>query len=538
MRTVFLILTLLVPSLSQRVSAANQLGLLPLHDLGPSRSYQGAPGGLYPGSNTIPGSHLQAGLAEAARILPRNCAGTVDPTGTIGFVSIGMSNTSLEWRALINLARRQEDLNPEVTLIDGALAGQTASSIADPNAFYWDHLENVVSQEGLSPLQVQAAWFLEANASPRGGFPSATVLLRDQERSALQNLRSRFPNLRIVFMGSRIYAGYATTPLNPEPYAYESGFAVKWLIEDQIDGDPGLNHDPAQGPIMAPWIDWGAYTWADGLQPRSDGLIWTLQDYATDGTHPSDSGSRKVARLLLDAFRVNPTSRWLFRQGASAQSSLSFPRAACNAPPPAPYSLSATVLGRESLQLEWASDLTPDLFRIEIRTATSEFATALEVDGNVRSAEISGLQEATWYEIRAKSVTDSGVSTASEPAQLTTDIATGPCLADDEHLCLAEERFRTSVIWQVSRDRSGSGRSQSLTPDSGIFSFFDPANLELLVKLLDGRSTNAHYWFFYGSATNVEFFLTVSDTLTGESRTYHNLRGEMASEADIEAFPE
>ncbi len=65
-------------------------------------------------------------------------------------------------------------------------------------------------------------------------------------------MQERFPNLRIAYVSSQTYGGYATTPLNPEPFAYESGFAVKWLIADQISGKPDLNYNPAKGFVRAP----------------------------------------------------------------------------------------------------------------------------------------------------------------------------------------------------------------------------------------------------------------------------------------------
>jgi hypothetical protein len=59
---------------------------------------------------------------------------------------------------------------------------------------------------------------------------------------------------------------------------------------------------------------------------------------------------------------------------------------------------------------------------------------------------------------------------------------------------------------------------------------------DAVVKALDGRSINGKSWVFYGSLTNVEFTLTVTDTLTGAVRTYFNPQGQLASVADTSAF--
>jgi hypothetical protein len=129
-------------------------------------------------------------------------------------------------------------------------------------------------------------------------------------------LRVRYPNLQQVFISSRIYGGYATTPLNPEPYAYESGFSVKWLIQAQISQvQAGTISDGRAGDLsdaVAPWLAWGPYLWADGMTARSDGLVWERQDLtASDGTHPSQSGQAKVGAMLLEFFKGSPyTSCW------------------------------------------------------------------------------------------------------------------------------------------------------------------------------------------------------------------------------------
>ena len=104
-------------------------------------------------------------------------------------------------------------------------------------------------------------------------------------------------------------------------------------------------------------------------------------------------------------------------------------------------------------------------------------------------------------------------------------------------LCLNGNRFRATVTWRVpSTGAEGTGTPIPLTGDTGAFWFFQPSNYELAVKLLDGRGVNGHFWVFYGSLTNVEFDLTVTDTLTGQQRTYHNPAGTMASQADTTAF--
>jgi hypothetical protein len=152
-------------------------------------------------------------------------------------------------------------------------------------------------------------WLKEADANPLSIWPAYAEKLRDEMGAVLQILKTRYPNTRSTYFSSRTYGGYASTALNPEPYAYESGFSVKWLIEEQLAGDPRYNFDPAMGGVNAPWIAWGPYLWADGLTPRGDGFTWECADFdPNDGTHPSNSGRAKVANLLLDFFRSDPTT--------------------------------------------------------------------------------------------------------------------------------------------------------------------------------------------------------------------------------------
>ena len=84
--------------------------------------------------------------------------------------------------------------------------------------------------------------------------------------------------------------------------------------------------------------------------------------------------------------------------------------------------------------------------------------------------------------------------------------------------------------------KTGSGQTVGLTSDSTYVWFFDSSNVELLIKILDGRALNGKYWVFYGALSNVEYTITVTDHQTGKVKTYHNPVGTMASRADTSAF--
>jgi hypothetical protein len=164
---------------------------------------------------------------------------------------------------------------------------------------------------------VQVVWIKQANARPGEGFPEAAKILATDVTDTLHVMHDRFPNLKIAYLSSRIYAGYATSPLNPEPYAYEGGFAMKWVIAGQIAGKPELNFDPAKGAVRAPWVAWGPYLWTDGVKGRkTDSVVWMKDDVVeNDRTHPSNSGRDKVSDMLLGFMKTDPTAKaWFAKQ--------------------------------------------------------------------------------------------------------------------------------------------------------------------------------------------------------------------------------
>jgi hypothetical protein len=294
--------------------------LKPLTELG-AEKYQGFEGGLYPGGkNERPAAHEAAGVALARKVRPLDENGKPDPLGKIVLLSVGMSNTQQVFAALKQLADADEDKNPQVVIVNGAQGGMTAAAIQDPasksGAKYWAAVDERLRAAGVTRAQVQAVWIKQADAGPTQGFPKYAKTLQEELTRIVQLLPGRFPNVKLVYLSSRTYAGWATTRLNPEPYAYESGFSVRWLIEEQLKGDPALNYDAGKAPVRAPWLSWGPYLWANGSAKRADGFFYMEKDFSTDGTHPTAEGQRKVGRLLLQFFLKDSTARpWFSTDG-------------------------------------------------------------------------------------------------------------------------------------------------------------------------------------------------------------------------------
>src|SRR5579859_1587990 len=283
--------------------------LVPLTDLG-TGTYLGAEGGLYlNGSNVMPAGHDSDGVGFADSIQPLDSNGNPDPNGKYAFIALGLSVPYENFYYLQQAAMADPSLNPHLVLVNGANPNLTAGRYANSTDPIWATITNYfLPQAGVTADQVVAAWVLAIDGFPTGVFPADMTKLQGECESIAQNLHNKFPNLKLAFYSTREYGGYSNGLAHqddPESYAYETGFAVRGMIVDQLNGDPSLNYNPANGPVMAPWLSWASYDWANGLLPRSDGLVWTCQDFINDGTHNSASGGRaKAANLLLNFLKT------------------------------------------------------------------------------------------------------------------------------------------------------------------------------------------------------------------------------------------
>ncbi|MEM7205039.1 MAG: hypothetical protein AAF628_32595 [Planctomycetota bacterium] len=296
---------------AQKVCSRSSAGLTPLTDLG-AGTYLGQDGGLYGGGqNQPPAAHTAAGVAAGAAIQPLDAAGQPAAGGTIGVLSIGMSNTSQEFSTWVDFSDLDRERAAPVVVVDGAQSGMDAARWVSPTGRPWSVAGQRLAAAGVSAAQVQAVFVKQALALPSSLlFPAHKDELATALVAIVQNVQAMYPNVRQCFFTSRIYGGYSPRAERTEPLSYETGFSVRDVVLRQIAGDPALNFDPSQGPVRAPWLAWGPYIWADGLTPRADGLTWRCDDFAQDGIHPSRAGRLQVSDMIDAYFRTSSFTPW------------------------------------------------------------------------------------------------------------------------------------------------------------------------------------------------------------------------------------
>ncbi len=343
----------LTANLAQRTKADAQslFNATPLIDLSPSKLYLNRFAGLlYASSNTPTG--LQDAIARngAAAIVPLNANGQPSRSGAIGVVAIGMSNWTGEicvgsntkvspargcapdtFMDQIQKAQAAGTINPALIIVDCAQAGQDANAWANPGSSAWATcLNRRLVSAGITAQQVEAVLWKDGDITPAfhglsslASLPglacsSADTLGIDacyyemKTGAAARLIYANFSSVRLLFLQSRTYGGYANlagSDENPEPYANEYGFATKWLIQAQNNQLNGGGIDPVAGDLslqQAPVMIWGPYLWASGTEPRSDGLVWLRSDFQSDGTHTTQSGWTKVSDMLMNFYTTSP----------------------------------------------------------------------------------------------------------------------------------------------------------------------------------------------------------------------------------------
>ncbi len=190
---------------------------------------------------------------------------------------------------------------------------------------------------------------------------------------------------------------------------------------------------------------------------------------------------------------------------------------------------------------EWAE---PERGRLDVeaRGQKTDWTVLVTADASDAQVRIDGLETGAPYTFRLRGQNAEGGFEYSQQVSATTGAYDGACRAGEGFLCLREDRFEVQVHWKNNARAGDFGIGSSVpvevSDESGLFWFFSPANIELVVKVLDGRAHNGNHWVFYGALSDVEYWITVRDVVAGARRTYHNTQGRICGQNDTKAFPQ
>jgi plastocyanin len=211
-------------------------------------------------------------------------------------------------------------------------------------------------------------------------------------------------------------------------------------------------------------------------------------------------------------------------------------------PVKAPSNLRAVAQSTGEIDLTWTDNSTNETgFLVERRTVGGAYTVVASVGPNTTSAAVSGLDPASFSLFRVRAAGSGGTFSPYSPEVAAATLADpGPCVAGPAALCLNNGRFRATIDWRTATGNGhGSAVPLASAPDSGLFYFFSPTNIEMLIKVLNACVPPFnHYWVFFAATTNVEFAVVVTDTQTGRTRTYFNpLNVSAPPIQDVDAFP-
>jgi hypothetical protein len=285
--------------------------------------------------------------------------------------------------------------------------------------------------------------------------------------------------------------------------------------------------------VLATWTDNSSDETLFRLEARVAGGGWTLV-----ATAPASSTSATIEGLA-------PATTYELRvQARNAHGGSPFSNVATVTTrlpvPGAPTGLAAEVTSATAVRLSWTPPAGggQSLYRIESRTPWSPvWLVAGEAPPAATDLSLGGLDPGVPVTFRVRAVNGQGASEPSSTASVTPFAPLAACTPGEHALCLGD-RFEVRAHWSSYNGGSGVGGAAAFPGgESGTFWFFKPSNIELIVKLLDGRNLNDHFWVFHGALTDVEYWISVVDTATGNSRTYYNEPRDICGQFDTRGLP-
>jgi plastocyanin len=260
----------------------------------------------------------------------------------------------------------------------------------------------------------------------------------------------------------------------------------------------------------------GTLTWANGDSSAKTFNVAIANDSTAEGSETvALSLSNPTGGLALDPAHQTGTLTIVDNDSAPGGA------------PAAPSNLAVVPDSTTEIDLAWTDNSNNEVgFLIERRTVGEAFHEVGSTGPNATSYHDGGLDPSTYYLYRVRASGGATSSAYSNQASAATLGNVAACVPGGDTLCLNGGRFQVELEWRIPDGTSGTGHAVPVAsaPDSGLFYFFSPSNLEMLIKILNAcvPSLGNRYWTFFAATTNVEFVAVVTDTQTGRTKPYYN----------------